>query len=158
VVSHLHAASLGGRDMPGCNFAPVLASRPASALHPKAPWLRPGISIPQVHLRILHPGNLRPNSAPQKIRQTVLAGHSLPLVQISMQWVQIIVVKLYPGTSRPPSDAACKCETAQHYIFNCFFLNKRLSKHINPVWLYLEHFIYPTKPSAAFPNLVRLFL
>jgi hypothetical protein len=47
------------------------------------------ICVPQVHLRILHSGTLCPASAPQKICQTALAGHSIQLVQISVSWVQI---------------------------------------------------------------------
>jgi hypothetical protein len=49
----------------------------------------------------------------------LVAGHNLPLVQISVPRVQISIlqVKLHPRTSRPLSDAARKCDTAQRYIF-----------------------------------------
>jgi hypothetical protein len=75
--------------------------------------------MPQVHLGILHPGNTRPASAPQKICQPALAYHRVPLVQISVPRVQISVpqVQLHLGMSRPPSDAACKSDSAQRYIF-----------------------------------------
>jgi hypothetical protein len=57
-----------------------------------------------------------------KIRQTTLWGDSVPLVQISMPLVKISILQLQlqPGTSHSPSDAACKCHTAQHYIFKNF--------------------------------------
>jgi hypothetical protein len=89
-----------------------------------------------VHLRILHPGNLRPASAPQKICQTALVGHSVPLVQIRVQRVQISVpqVQLHPRMSRPPSDVAHKCDTARLYIFE--YVNN-FKKNINPMRLYL---------------------
>jgi hypothetical protein len=108
-----------------------------------------------VHLRILNPGNLRPAGAPQKIRQTALAGHSGLLVQISVPRVQISIpqVQLHPGMSRPPSDAARNCDTTQHYIFKSNDLKK-----INPMQLYLGLYIYTTKPFAAVHNLVRLSL
>jgi hypothetical protein len=83
-----------------------------------------------VHLRILHPGSLRPTSAPQKIRQTALAGHSLLLVQIIERRVQISVpqVQLHPGMSRPTSGAARKCDTVQRYTFKFFNMLTTLKK------------------------------
>jgi hypothetical protein len=117
-------------------------------------------------IRILHPGNTRPASAPQRIRQTALVGHSVPLVQINVPQVQISVprvqisipqVQLHPGTSLPPSDAARKCDTVQCYIFK--FLNMLTTKKINKPNAVISRtllYIYPTKPSAAFPNLLSI--
>jgi hypothetical protein len=49
-----------------------------------------------------------------------------------------------------------KCHAAQNYIFNMKTASQKLK--ITQMREYLGTYIYPIKPSAAFPKLVRLSL
>jgi hypothetical protein len=55
---------------------------------------------------------------------------SVPQVQISVPWVQINVpqVQISPQNVMPPSDAACKCESAQHPILKILKMLTTLKK------------------------------
>jgi hypothetical protein len=73
---HLRPASGFLVGQPGIN-------RPASAFSPLSALAPPRYQCPASALTHLHPGNTHSTSAPQKIRQPLLADHSVPLCKLA---------------------------------------------------------------------------
>jgi hypothetical protein len=146
-VSHLHAASLGGHDAPGC--VPLMHFHYGPAIvhfHPRALRLHPGFSVPLVHLSTFTPAT----PAPQVILRKS-ADNSISLVQVSVPRVQISIpqVQLHPGTSRPPCNAVRKCDTAKRYIFK--FLNMLTTLKKNKPHVGISRTLYLSNIQQASP-------
>jgi hypothetical protein len=82
-------------------------------------------------------------------------SHSDPGCSALARWVMSGCRDESAQAGRPPSDAARKCDKAQHCIFEILNILTTLNK-INLMQKYVELYIYPTKPSAGLPNLARL--